>query len=104
MTGADEAQYLAATQAASRLVMFPDGLARHITLKHCHWQLFDWLRTEKRWTEEAFAEGVFQAATEFCKDPERFEEQIRRSFSMFMDLTARYHAEESRRIAVSNDG
>jgi hypothetical protein len=46
LTGADEASYLTAHKQQSRLVAFPDGLVRHITLSAWQWNTLDWLERD----------------------------------------------------------
>ena len=41
LTGADTAHRAAATATASRMVLFPDGMTRHIALTGRQWEVFD---------------------------------------------------------------
>jgi len=81
LTGVDKAHYLNATGLSSRVVQFPDGMARHITLTNWEWEVVDWHTVVEGWATNALPELAFQHATEFCNDSSLFEEQIRRSFS-----------------------
>jgi hypothetical protein len=48
LTGGDEESYRATTRLSSRLIAFPDGLTRHITLRDWEWNVYDWLYAEFR--------------------------------------------------------
>ena len=81
LTGVDRAHYLNATGLSSRVVRFPDGITRHITLTNWEWEVVDWHSVVQGWPQNALPELAFQHAAEFCKEPSLFEEQIRRSFA-----------------------
>ena len=84
LTGADKAHYLNATGLSSRVVRFPDGITRHVTLTNWEWEVVDWHTDVEGWPRSALPELAYQHATEFCKDPSLFEDQIRRSFSFII--------------------
>jgi hypothetical protein len=86
--GADEAHYLAATALTSRLVMFPDGIARHITLQNRQWEIADRLQKERGWPEDGLPGLAFDQAKKFCTDPARFEDELRDSFELFIRLSS----------------
>ena len=81
LTGIDSAHFLNATGLSSRLICFPDGINRHVTLTNWEWEVVDWHTVVEGRPQDALPELAYQHATEFCKDPSQFEEQIRRSFS-----------------------
>jgi hypothetical protein len=85
MTGGDEAHYLSVSQECARLVAFPDGISRHITLKKWHWEVVDRLQKDKSWPQDELPSLAFQHALEFCDDLANFEWQLRRSFLMFVE-------------------
>lgn len=90
MTGADEAHYFSISQMQSRLVMFPDHQPRHFTLKSWHWEVLDRLHKDKGWPQDQIPALAFQHAQEFCSDPALFEDQLRRSFLMFIEENMAY--------------
>lgn len=75
MTGGDEAHRLASSALASRLVSFPDGIARHITLSNWHWEALDRLRTT--WPDYDLTGMAFERAQKYSKEPHIFEDELR---------------------------
>lgn len=83
LTGADEAHYLSASKETSRLIRFPDGISRHITLTNWHWEVLD--RVHKNgWARHEIPKLVYEHATEFATNSIDFEEQIRDSFKRIL--------------------
>ncbi len=87
MIGADESRYLAISQLASRLVTFPDGVSRHLTLSRWHWEALDRLQSERGWTPYDAPETALEHAETFCsrRQPAAFEAQLRRSFRLMIE-------------------
>lgn len=63
MTGADGAEYHSIVGLQSRLVVFPDGITRHITLNNWHWEVFD--RSHEDAATQYLLEGAYLHALEF---------------------------------------
>ena len=61
MTGADEAEYLANIALSSRIMDFPDGVRRHITLRDCYWKALDRLQNQRGWPISEMAFRVAQS-------------------------------------------
>jgi hypothetical protein len=69
MTGADSADYQSMVGLQSRVVVFPDGGARHITLTNREWNVADWLEEEMGWWPGDLAEEAYiHALTFWCLD------------------------------------
>lgn len=93
MTGADEAAYQSMVGLSSRVMTFPDGLARHITLSNREWNVVDWLEHEAGWLPQDLPELCFSHALTFwfnetfnraahaapADERRQFEEQLIRS-------------------------
>jgi hypothetical protein len=91
MTGIDS--YEATMTSSSRLLDFPDGLSRHITLNNWQWQVFD--RKHEELDEVYMPRLAYQHAFRFwfcatfngaasgegAGDRARFEHQLRRSLA-----------------------
>jgi hypothetical protein len=90
LTGADEAHFQSVVGLSSRVVRFPDGLGRHITLRNWEWEVVDRLSEQKGWAETALPELAFLHAKEFCADASLFENQLRRSFSSMIRVNMSY--------------
>jgi len=90
MTGADDAHYGRISQTSSRLVHFPDGVARYITMTNWHWEVLDRLHTEKGWDTSAIPAAALEAAHDYCSDPALFENQLRRSYRMLLEASMAY--------------
>ena len=101
MTGADEAHYESAIGLSSRVVQFPDGVTRHLTLKNAQWDILDRLCKDRDWPESAIPEMAFRLAREYCSEPEQFEQELREFFVRFL----RVNAAHAMRVddGVSND-
>ena len=65
MTGADEAHRNQANAQASRTLLFPDGLVRHITLTNWQWDVADWLQREAGWSPEAVPRIAYEMTQKF---------------------------------------
>ena len=90
MTGADEAHYLSVSKESSRLIAFPDGISRHLTLKNWHWEVLDKLHTDKGWPKDEIPMLAFEHALEGVTHPTDFEKQLRLSFLMFIEENMAY--------------
>lgn len=84
ITGADEAHYLSASKETSRLIRFPDGISRHITLSNWHWEVLDRLH-KKGWAEHDLPKLAYENALEGITYPDDFEKQIRLNFRGFLN-------------------
>lgn len=84
MTGADEAHYLSASKKSSRLIRFPDGVSRHITLSKWHWEVLDRLHKDKGWNRNTIPEAAYEHALDGDTYPDDFEKQIRLSFKLIL--------------------
>lgn len=104
MTGADEAHYLSTSEKSSRILTFPDGKARHITLKNWHWDVLDKLHEDKGWPTTEIPSMAFQVADRY--HPERgaeFEECLRWGISFLIKLNMAYVMREDDDWPASND-
>jgi hypothetical protein len=91
MTGVDEAHFLAASETSSRVINFPDGKARHITLKNWYWQVLDKLHDVKGWPKSEVPMMVIEGAERFyTKGTPEFEEAIRWGFVYLIKLNMPY--------------
>jgi hypothetical protein len=68
LTGADEASYRTANRRSSRLMAFPDGMPRCITLTAWQWQVFDWLEESGRYAEGEIAQRSYASAMRWCPE------------------------------------
>ena len=93
MTGADEAHYLNAVGLSSRVVWFPDGVSRHLTLRNSQWDVLDRLSKNMGWPQSDIPELAFQLAKEFCTDPAVFEQELRDSFARVLKVAAAHSLE-----------
>lgn len=110
MTGASEAEYLAATALVSRLVNFPDGTARILTFKNHYWRALDRFNREglreDLSPEMGVPKGALQLTHEMCEHPSgtpEYEQRLRRSFEIFLRQLA-YTPHKHVRAAVANCG
>jgi hypothetical protein len=86
ITGGDEAHYLKASRKSSRLVRFPDGLIRHITLRGWEWEVFDRIQKKRTgWPQYQIAGIAFEHALDGIMYPDDFEKQLRFSFSLAIE-------------------
>src|SRR5437868_6147367 len=83
LTGADEANYLKNSKKNSRLLPFPDGISRHITLSNWHWEVLDRLY-DKGWTIDEIPSLAYEHALKFITTPNEFENEIRDSFKRIL--------------------
>jgi hypothetical protein len=81
MTGLSDADYQLVTQFSSRLVTFPDRIARHITLSNLEWKALDDCLHQHNLIASHFSEIAFESTQAFCEAPVFFEETLRRRFS-----------------------
>lgn len=74
MSGADGAHFRAATATSTRLIPFPDGFTRHITLTNRQWEVFD-----NVWLPSQWAEGAVHVVTEVTAQhgPGNYENDLR---------------------------
>ena len=81
--GITEARLSAAKQSA-RLITFPDGVTRHITLPGWQWAVLDRFDREDSFTSAArIIEIIFETAKEDSRYPEEsFEEKLRYHISV----------------------
>ncbi len=94
----------AAKTPLTRLLRFPDGLTRHITLPRWKWATLDRFdREDVVLTSAQIVRLAFEAAQEdklYPDDP--FEETLRRNLSLFLGLGVPYSSDYIRDLA--NDG
>lgn len=64
MAGIVESRYRTESGLQSRIIIFPDGLARHITLSGWQWDVYD--RTHERVGSEYLPEGAYLHALKYC--------------------------------------
>ncbi len=81
--GISEARRSAA-KPSTRLIAFPDGVTRHITLPSWQWAVFDRFDGEDSFTSRArIVEIIFETAQEDSKYPEEpFEQKLRHHISV----------------------
>lgn len=84
MTGLNEAYFLRASKKTSRLIRFPDGVSRHITLSEWQWEVFDRLIKYKNWQVGELAREAYNLTVDLCNHQERFEEELRYAFEAFI--------------------
>ena len=90
MIGADKAHFLCVSKESSRLLDFPDGISRHITLKSWCWEVLDRLHNDKGWSKSEIPNLAFEHAIEGVIHPEDFEKQLRFSFKLFIEINMAY--------------
>jgi hypothetical protein len=90
MTGADEAHYRDAMASLTRVIPFPDGVTRHITLTKRQWQVFDEL-PQHGWPRSSLLLWVIQnireTAAELGRPPVCYEDSVRWCLANFIELT-----------------
>jgi hypothetical protein len=92
MTGADEAHYRDATASQTRVIAFPDGVTRHITLTTRQWQVFDAL-PEHGWPRSSLLIWIVRNVRELENDfgpffsYEHYDTNIRWCLENFLELT-----------------
>lgn len=93
-----------ATRPSTRLVPFPDGITRHITLPGWQWAVLDRFDSEGSFTTAArIIEIVFETAMEDPNCPEEpFEQKLRYHMSVCLTEGVRWTSDHIRRGA--NDG
>lgn len=91
MTGADEASYLASRKLSSRLIPFPDGISRHITLEQKFWDTVDRLCAAEGWRLDDFTKPVLvlaeQRRVKWSESFTDFEDVLRQEFQGFIQAT-----------------
>jgi hypothetical protein len=84
LIGGDGAHYQAISGIRSRLIRFPDGITRHITLRNWQWEVADRVQRKNGWFGVGLAALAFEHASELCSDPAFFDSQLRRSLASFL--------------------
>ena len=102
-TGGDDAAIKAALQSASRIITFPDGKARHITLESRYWTVFDKLQSEKGWPPDELPALAFQGASDFFQGSDEFEDKLRWGFRYLLKLNMGYVMTSEGDCSASND-
>jgi len=90
LTGSDEKHRRLMNESNSRLIPFPDGLTRLLTLRNWEWEVVDRLTKNKGWSARELPNAAFDHANEFCSDEAYFEEQLRRSFAAMVRVNMSY--------------
>jgi hypothetical protein len=93
-----------ATRTTARLIEFPDGISRHITLPGWQWAVLDRFDSEGSFTSATrIIEIVFETAREDLNCPEEsFEQKLRYHMSVCLTEGVRWTSDYIRRGA--NDG
>lgn len=94
ITGGDEAHYLSASKESPRLIRFPDGVSRHITLPNWHWEVFDKLVKDKCWSKREFLKMVYEDAKIGITYADDFEKELRLAFRQFLKCAMAYVMKE----------
>jgi hypothetical protein len=84
LTGADGAHYRVITGFSSRLIRFPDGITRHITLRNWEWEVADRVQRKNGWYDVGLPALAFEHAVDLCDDPALFDHQLRRSIASLL--------------------
>jgi hypothetical protein len=84
MIGADEAHYLSVSEESARLIDFPDGIPRHMTLSKWHWEVLDKLHKDKGWAKDEIPKLAYEHALDGVTYPDDFEKQLRLSFKLLI--------------------
>lgn len=83
----DRERFKKSREHESRLVAFPDGISRHITLTKWHWEALDQLRLEYRITAEHIAIESYEAALKWSVvNGSAFEHELRDCFAQCICL------------------
>ena len=103
LQGADSAHFAKMSRLESRTIDFPDGIRRMITLQHRFWHAYDILVDDlDGWADFEFIS--YQMASEiFPVGHPAFENELRKHFKMYIEMswvrfneTARGNANENR--------
>ena len=98
MEGADALHRHRIRRKQARVLLFPDGIKRVISMSVWHWETFDRLKEEMWFTDEEFAACAFFGAKEFAKPGSDFEQEIRKHCKSRI----RTWSEEEDRLANDN--
>lgn len=91
MVGADEAHYQAIAGRSSRVITFPDGKPRLITLKKRYWDVLDMMHTKKGFPKNHIPLLAWQGVTHFdCPSAPNFDDKLRWMFSHLLRLNMSY--------------
>jgi hypothetical protein len=90
LNGADSSSYEKATRTSTRLVPFPDGVTRHITLKNCYWEALDWRSKTQGWPSYVLPTMAYETVRKVyaIMDGPPFEEGLRIMFFHLISITA----------------
>lgn len=100
-TGGDEA----ASKLMPRIITFPDGQARHISLENRYWSVLEQLHTKKGWPRDEIARLAYQGATDFYAGSPEFEKQLRYAFVFLLKTNMAFvMKDEGDWITANDDG
>lgn len=86
-----KARYLSTVRQSSRILSFPDGRKRFITLKNWHWEVFDRLKAEKGWRNRELENSVYQVAIRHHSDKgQDFEDFLRQGILYLIKINMAY--------------
>jgi hypothetical protein len=104
MIGVGESHYPSISEKSSRILTFPDGKARLLTLKNWYWEVLDKLHKEKGWPTTEIPAMAFQVADRHHpKHDAEFEECLRWGVSFLIKLNMGYIMREDMDWSIGND-
>jgi len=88
----------------ARMVSFPDGLIRHITLKRWYWHALEQLKGDYDLLDEDFTKDSYALALKWFEiDNQDFETELREFFGLVIQQSIYGHYEEQAGISNQND-
>lgn len=103
LQGADSAHYEAISRLESRLIDYPDGVRRLITLKSWYWQTLDQMEAEYGISGAVIASLTYDVALRWSeRDGTSLEDELRRSFEISIRQCIYGHNEEKADVANEN--
>lgn len=102
MDGINKEERVHMRARASRVIEFPDGLTRHVTLRNWHWVSLDWLINDRKWEKSRIPGSAFNLAQEWASGSGDLETEIRMAMELLIHYAIKAYVEEERGTANEN--